>query len=328
MKQLERISKYVVPLLIVLVIALMIALPSFAKPYAVVLLRTVLMFVILTLSWSLFSGTTGYTSLATAAFYGAGLYTAGLLGDKLPLPLLIVCGGVAGFALALLIGAITLRLKGIYFAIFTLSSVELIKQVLHWYEINIAGVRGHYVTRVNDVTVYYVLLAITLLLLVTIYLIKRSKYGLALKSIGSCEEAAAHIGINVVTLKVLTFAVSSFFVGMAGTIMATGMLYIDCYIAFDLNYSFFPTLMAIFGGMGNLLGPLVGAAAFTYLREILITKYPYHYMLIFGTVMVLTILYLPNGLTGLALNIWKKLTTQARQKGLKAEGGKHANTSS
>lgn len=110
--------------------------------------------------------------------------------------------------------------------------------------------------------------------------------------------------------------------------MATGMLYIDCYIAFDLNYSFFPTLMAIFGGMGNLLGPLVGAAAFTYLREILITKYPYHYMLIFGTVMVLTILYLPNGLTGLALNIWKKLTTQARQKGLKAEGGKHANTSS
>ncbi|NLM45239.1 MAG: branched-chain amino acid ABC transporter permease [Firmicutes bacterium] len=327
MKKSKRIAKYIVPVVIVLVVVLMAAVPSFTDPYKVVLLRTILMFAILTLSWSLFSGTTGYTSLATAAFYGAGLYTTAYLGDKLPLPLIVVCGGIAAFVLALLMGAITLRLKGIYFSIFTLSSVELIKQILHWYEINIIGVRGHYVTRVNDVTVYYVLLVITVLLMLTIYLIKRSRYGLALSSIGSCEEAAAHIGVNVVGLKVLTYAISSFFIGMAGAIMATAMLYIDSYVAFDLNYSFFPTLMAIFGGLGNILGPLVGAAVFTYLREILITKYPYHYMLIFGTVMVLTILYLPSGLIGLAQNIWKKLTNPAPEKGLKTEGGKHADTS-
>jgi len=93
------------------------------------------------------------------------------------------------------------------------------------------------------------------------------------------------------------------------------MVYIDCFIAFDLNYSFFPTLMAIFGGMGNIVGPIIGAVVFTYLREILITEFPYVYMFIFGAVMVLTIIYLPNGLIGLAKTIRGKLL-----------GGKHADT--
>jgi branched-chain amino acid transport system permease protein len=310
-------KKYLTPVLTILVLALLIALPSFAKPYTVVLLKTIFMFIILTLSWALFSGPTGYTSLATAAFYGVGLYTAGVLGNVLPLPVMVLCGGVASFLLAVIIGAITLRLRGIYFAIFTLSSVELIKHVMHWYEITIAGVRGRPVVRVDNTTVFYVLLGIVVLLIITTYLLKRSKYGLAMSSIGSCEEAAAHIGVNVVTLKVFTFALSSFFIGLAGAIMATGMIYIDCFIAFDLNYSFFPTLMAIFGGMGNFLGPVIGAVVFSYLREILITEFPYAYMFIFGVVMVLTILYLPNGLIGLVQTIRGKLL-----------GGKHADTTS
>lgn len=85
--------------------------------------------------------------------------------------------------------------------------------------------------------------------------------------------------------------------------MATGLIYIDSQIAFDLNYSFFPTLMATFGGLGNIFGPVIGAVLFSYLREILITKFPYVYMLIFGLVMILTILYLPNGIIGLAQTI-------------------------
>ena len=148
-----------------------------------------------------------------------------------------------------------------------------------------------------------------------------------MSSIGSCEEAAAHIGVNVVTLKVFTFALSSFFIGLAGAIMATGMIYIDCFIAFDLNYSFFPTLMAIFGGMGNFLGPVIGAVVFSYLREILITEFPYAYMFIFGVVMVLTILCLPNGLTAWSNNQGKAFrrkhaaTTSRRVKTLGAGSG-------
>ncbi len=83
------------------------------------------------------------------------------------------------------------------------------------------------------------------------FLIRRSRYGLALQSIGEYEEAAAHSGINVVRTKVITFAVSAVFMGMAGAIIATRRTYIDPGIAFNLNHSFLPVLMAMFGGMAQ-----------------------------------------------------------------------------
>jgi branched-chain amino acid transport system permease protein len=136
-------------------------------------------------------------------------------------------------------------------------------------------------------------------LMLTTYFIKRSKFGLALQSIGDNEEAAVHRGINVTLVKVITFAISAFFMGAAGAIMATRWTYIDPRIAFDPLLSFMPVLMAIFGGTGQLYGPIIGAAVFAYLEEFLTTKFPYYYMLIFGIIMVVVILYLPNGLIGL-----------------------------
>jgi branched-chain amino acid transport system permease protein len=130
---------------------------------------------------------------------------------------------------------------------------------------------------------------------------------LALQSIGEYEEAAAHIGINVTALKIVTFAVSAFFMGAAGAVMATRWTYIDPKIAFNPLISFLPVLMAIFGGIGQLFGPILGAAIFTYLEEILITKFPYYYMLIFGVIMVVAILYLPDGIVGLIQKLWKRI---------------------
>jgi branched-chain amino acid transport system permease protein len=143
------------------------------------------------------------------------------------------------------------------------------------------------------------MLAIFVITLLTAYLIRRSKYGLALQSIGEDEEAAAHTGVNITALKTITFAVSAIFIGATGAIMATRWTYIDPYIAFNPLYSFMPVLMAIFGGMGQLYGPILGSAIFTYLEEVLITKFPYYYMLIFGIILVVVILYLPDGLVGL-----------------------------
>jgi branched-chain amino acid transport system permease protein len=129
-----------------------------------------------------------------------------------------------------------------------------------------------------------------------------------LRSIGDNEEAAAHRGINVTALKTITFALSAFFMGAAGAIMATRWTYIDPKIAFNPLISFMPVLMAIFGGMGQLYGPVIGAAIFTYLEEFLVTRFPYHYMLIFGIIMVIAILYLPGGLVGLAQKSWKHVS--------------------
>jgi len=291
--------------IILIIFILLATLPLYAPRYTVILLTSIFMYVVLTVSWVIFSGPTGYISLAPAAFFGVGIYTSAILGKILPLPIVICFGALASFCLALLVGALTLRLRGIYFSIFTFGLVLLIQQLLLWYEVNITHTRGRFVILVNNTTIYYVMFAILVVLLFTSYFIRRSKYGLALQSIGEDEEASAHTGINVTVLKTIIFAVSAFFVGAAGAIMATRWTYIDPYIAFNPLFSFMPVLMAIFGGMGQFYGPIIGAAIFAYLEETLITKFPYYYMLIFGIILVVAILYLPGGLVGL-IQKWRK----------------------
>ena len=298
--------KAYLPVLLSLVLILLATLSFYAAPYTVILVTAILMYIVLTVSWVIFSGPTGYISLAPAAFFGVGIYTSAILGTKLPLPAVIVVAGLASFSLALLVGALTLRLRGIYFAIFTFSLVELIKHLLLWWEIHFTGTRGRFVIVVDNNTIYYVMLTIFVALMLTAYFIRRSKYGLALRSIGDNEEAAAHTGINVTLLKVIAFAISAVFMGAAGAIMATRWTYVDPYIAFNPLFSFMPVLMAIFGGLGRFYGPVLGAAIFAYLEEILLTKFPYYYMLIFGIILVGSILYLPNGVAGLVQKLWQR----------------------
>ncbi len=288
-----------------LIIIILATVPVYTPDYTVILITSILMYVVITVSWTIFSGPTGYLSLATAAFFGVGIYTAAILGKILPLPLIIIIGGLASFVVALIAGSVTLRLRGVYFAIFTLGLVELIKQLLLWYEVNITNTRGRFVIVVDNTTIFYVVLIIFVLLMLAVYFIQRSKYGLALQSIGENEEAATHIGINVTVLKIITFAISALFIGATGAIMATKWTYIDPYIAFNPLFSFIPVLMAIFGGIGQIYGPVIGAAIFAYLEEILITQFPYYYMLLFGIILIIVILFLPNGIAGL-IEQWRK----------------------
>ena len=100
-------------------------------------------------------------------------------------------------------------------------------------------------------------------------------------------------------VKILVFAVSAALMGMVGVIVATKTTYVDANTAFYPMISFSPALMAIFGGMGNLYGPAIGAVIFTYIQEMLQTgSLKNYYMLIFGAILIVTILYLPNGFDG------------------------------
>jgi len=302
------IRKLYGPGIFLVALVLLATLTLYTSGYTVILVTGILMYVILTMSWVIFSGPTGYISLAPAAFFGVGIYTSAIIGNDFNIGIVVVFGGLASFILAVIVGAITLRLRGIYFAIFTFGLVELIKHSVLWYEVKFTGTRGRFVVLVNNETIYYIMLIIFVVLLITAYIIRRSKWGLALQSIGEYEEAAAHTGINVTMVKVITFAISAFFMGAAGSIMATRWTYIDPYSAFDALFSFMPVLMAIFGGMGSFFGPLLGAVVFAYLEEILLTEFPYYYKLIFGTVLVVSILYLPNGVVGMVQNIWRRIT--------------------
>jgi len=305
-------------IILVLLIAL-VTLPLYGDLYTVILMTAILMYTILTVSWALFSGPSGYLSLASAAFFGIGIYTSALLlpntGVVLPLLVVVALGGVISFIVALLVGFLTLRLRGIYFAIFTFGLVELIKQILIYYEINITGTRGRFLILVDNEYIFWIMVGIFVLLMLTTYFLRRSKFGLALQSIGENEEAAAHRGINVTMVKVITFAISAFFMGAAGAVIATRWTYIDPYIAFNTLFSFLPILMAIFGGMGQIYGPVIGSVVFAYLEEVLLTKFPYYYMLTFGIVLLGVILFLPGGLVGLIQRLRRRMS-----------GEKHANT--
>ncbi len=308
-------KKLWIPGLLLLILVGLAALPFYGSAYNVILLTAIIMYIVLTVSWTMFSGPTGYLSLATAAFFGVGIYTMATLGGSLPLLLTVVVGGIVSSIIALGVGAITLRLRGIYFAIFTFGLVELVKHLLLFWEITVTGTRGRFIVLVDNNTIFWVILGIFVVLMVTTYFIQRSRFGLALQSIGENEEAAAHIGVNVTMVKITTFAVSAFFMGAAGAIMATRWTYVDPYVAFNVLFSFLPVLMAIFGGMSQLYGPVIGAVVFAYLEETLLTKFPYYYMLTFGIVLIVAILYLPGGLVGLIQKGWRRIS-----------GGQHADT--
>jgi len=257
------------------------------------------MYVILTVSWNAFCGPTGYISLATAAFFGIGVYTSAIL-QALPLPVVIIIAGLVSLLLSFLVGWATLRLRGMYFAIFTFGLSELFRYTMKWYEVNITRTVGRWLPMQNDATVYYYMLALLAITLLVTYIIRRSKYGSALHSIGQNEEAAAHLGINVNAVKIITFAITCFFMGAAGAIMAKRWSYIDPSLAFAPFRTFYVIIMVLLGGMGSIVyGPISGAIVITLLSDVALVDYPRQTMLLFGIILVAVITFLPNGLMGL-----------------------------
>jgi branched-chain amino acid transport system permease protein len=304
-----------IPLVVVILLCF---LPEYGAGYLVTRFSYFLMYIILAVAWTIFSGTTGYISLASAAFFGVGIYAAAILGEAMPLIFVVLIGGAASFVLAFLVGAVTLRLRGIYFAMFTFGLVLLFKELIYYYEINIEGLRGRFVVLESNETIYFYLLGICVVTIMVAYLLRRSKFGLALQSIGANEEAAAHRGVNVTLVKIFTFALSSTFMGAAGVVMATKWTYVDPGVAFNPMMSFTPVLMAIFGGMGNFYGPVIGAVIFAYIQEVLTTgALKQYYMLIFGTVLILAIVFMPNGIIGLIPKLrqrwWKGGATEQNE---------------
>ena len=321
-------KKFLVPAVLVLVVVLLATLPLYISPGTRILLLDFLMYITLAVSWAMFSGPTGYISLASATFFGIGVYTPALLyaqeAPLLPLPAVLVVAGLAAFCCALAIGAATLRLRGIFFTMFTFGLLEAARPIIQYFEFETHGARGRYVESIGTVNVYYLLLITVVAVMVTAYLLRRSRYGLALQSIGGNEEAAAHMGVDTTRMKVLFFGVSGAFMGITGAIMAIRWHYVDPSIAFNLNYSFLPLLMALVGGMGQLYGPVIGALGFAYLRwTLLSTQY---YMLIFGFIMIMFILFVPGGLASLIERGRHRLREVIAKLRKGGQAGQHANT--
>ena len=282
------------------------AVPLFASGYHLALGISMLDYAVLATAWALFSGPTRYISLATSAFFGIGAYTVAVLADAVTLPLalawplMLAAAAMIGTAVALVVGASTLRLSGAYFVIFTFGLSELIRQLVTWYEANIHRSVGRYVfLNVTQAAIYWQLLALAVLVFAAGWLLRRSRYGLALKVIGDDEAAARHCGIDTTRVKLAVFALSAAFMTLTGAVMAPRWTYIDPAIAFNPLISFQVVIMALFGGPGRLAGPLLGVVPLVLLFEFLTTNFPNHFSILLGLAFIAIVYVLPNGVAGL-----------------------------
>jgi len=287
-------------------LAALIAIPQVVTPYYRSLTLAILADVTLTVAWAFFSGPTRYLSLATGAFFGAGAYVTAVAGSRLPWPLPVVAAGGGGAVMALVVGALALRLRGPYFAVFTFGLAELTKHTLIWYETSVTGTVGRLILAPPaPLVLYYTVLALTVLAVTTSVLLRRSRWGYALVGIGADEERAATLGIDTTRVKVGTFALSAAFMAAAGAAMAPRWTYLDPQV-FNPLVSFQTVIMALVGGAGTVIGPIAGAVFLGLASEILLLKFRYVYMLALGLTLIVVVLALPSGLAGLAARFQRR----------------------
>jgi branched-chain amino acid transport system permease protein len=279
-----------------LALAALAVLPRFVSEYELGLLIGMASYVALASAWALFSGHTHYISLATVAFYGTGAYTVAVLNESLPYPAVLLCAGLIGAAMALLVGLSTLRLSGIYFVIFTFGLAELVRQLITWYEVSITGTLGRYIFL--DLTardIYWQMLALAALAIGLTAWINRTRLGLALRAIGDDEVVAAHSGIHLARTKLVAFTISATLITLVGAVGSPRWVYLEPLIVFNPTVSFLTVIMALLGGANRLWGPLVGAIPLFLLFEWLSVNFPDTYPIFLGLMFIAVVFVLPNG---------------------------------
>jgi len=255
------------------------------------------MWIALTESWIILSGYTGYISLGHAAFFGVGAYSMALLWKKLPFFTIVPLGGLSSMLLALAIGIPCLRIRGPYFVILTLGLSEFTKYLFINWEVNVSGTVGRILLGAPGLhTFYYSMLVIAGLGVAAAWWIRDSRFGVGLRSIKEDEEAAESLGIHTSLFKWLAFGVSAFFPGLVGSVMALRWTYIDPYTVFNPIVSFQIIVIAFLGGITEVKGPILGAILLTLVSEVLWAKYPYYYMIMLGTLLIILVYFIPNGI--------------------------------
>ena len=289
--------------------------PNFASDYVISLFILLYANVALATAWAFFSGTTRYISLATAAFFGIGIYVLAIAHVYVPVPLALLAAAVVGFLIALVVGLSTLRLRGVYFVVFTFGLTELVHQVLNWWEIKINRTVSRYIfTDVSNVSIYETLLVIVLITIVGSWYVSRIRLGFALRAIGEDETVARHAGVNTTLVKVVCFALSASVMALVGAVLALRYPYIDASIAFNNTWSFQVLIAALLGGAGRAWGPAIGAIPLVLLSEFLAGSFPHHFSIALGLCFVVIVYFLPGGITRLVLRLYHAWRTprQAR----------------
>ncbi len=321
-------------ILTVVAAALYVAFDMVGSDYLFFAGYTVLQYIVLATAWNILGGYCGYVNFGSAGFFAIGVYTTVFfyaVGQRideivpeflvapmqlifpLPLPVLIVtAGAVAGFV-GLGMGYLTLRLRGVFFAIATLAfTVVLETFIVNWSFVG--GSRGAYIIVPNEVPVFghliqflfALMLVLVIVALTTSRLIERSKLGVGFATIRDDELAAEASGVPTLRLKLVATVVSGALMGMAGAPFPYYIGYVEPGSAFNLSYAVNSIAMPMIGGTTSWVGPLVGALLLGTLQQVAtVTISSAVNLLIVGLLLIFFVIIAPRGIVGLIQDRWR-----------------------
>ncbi len=250
------------------------------------------------LGLSLLTGFTGMFSFGHAGFMAIGAYVAASITTKMtwmPFYAALMAGGIAAMLVSFFIGKLTLNLKGDYFCIATLGFGEATRLILDNIQY-FGGARGLSGISTYNTTTLFNVAAINVIAIYVLMSVIKSRHGRSMVAIREEELAAQTIGINVFKYKMTALAISAFYAGIAGGLMAHYLGYIQP-VMFKLVKSTELTIIVIFGGLGSVSGSVIGAVLLTFLPELLRSFYNWR-LVIYGAAVILIMITRPQGLMG------------------------------
>jgi branched-chain amino acid transport system permease protein len=292
-------------------------------------------------SWNMFSGYSGYVNLGSAVFYGSGAYTIALLANHLHVPAngdlfwFVPLGGLVAMIVAIPVGAIALRVRRHTFVVITIA----IFFVFQLSAINFSFTGGTsglelpyiswFVTNFNT-PFYYMALGIVVFATLLSVAVRRSRFGLQLLAIRDDEDRAAGLGVKVFAVKLTGYTLSAFAVGMGGALYAifAGQIYPQ--FVFDPIFDISIALMAIFGGLGTLLGPLLGALILESMQQYLTIRFSNGslYLVIFGALFLVVVLFMPQGIVVYARDLFSNYASRHEEGAMVVDPATSAGTPS
>jgi len=309
----QNINRFALILVGVVVFGLPLVLRSPTYLHILILLY---FYAYLTSSWNLVGGFAGVLPLGHSAFIGIGAYASTILSLQYGISPWIgmIVGGILAAIVGILVGFPTFKMRGAYFALATIAFGEgirvMVENVDNLGPLKINGPRGLQIPPTNIGFVnymfngkepyYYIILVMLFGIIAITYFISRSKLGYYLNAGGEEPEAAMALGVNVARAKLIAMAMSSFFTALAGTFYAQFTLYIHPKSVISLDFSFEIAFIALIGGRGSIAGPVLGALLLRpvsdFSRIYFGSTLPGLHLIIFGTVLILVMIFQPRGL--------------------------------
>lgn len=282
---------------------ILICCPFFMNPYGLRILTNIFMFAVITQGINIIAGYTGYPAFGNVVFFGLGAYGTGIMMVKFQLPFAgsMLLGSFLCVIFTSIFGLPLLRLRGHYFAIATLGLNEATRALVD----NLTNLTGGGMglslplptgtIQSNTRFFYYLFLGTLVLSVLFSALLIHSRFGFALRTIRSNEKAAEGLGINTTRYKILAWMISALLTGMAGSIYAYWMSYIEPSAVFDMTIAIKSFVMFLLGGAGTLLGPIIGAFFIEGISTLIWSHLLNYHLGVLGILIIGVVLFLPRG---------------------------------